>query len=317
MEPTNKSPEVEPESVQIQNERELREAEIALRREELQVRLKEAEVALRRCELEAQSKGKRTTSMASPLGIAIITGILGLLGAAAGNYWQNRTNLQLEQKKFESNLIVKAIETGDPAIALENLLFLTKTGLLPDSESRIQAYYASIQQGQGKGQGPVLPAASNTSSVDTSGNPEINTNLPEQGTGYTTNNRGDQGQFQFGLEQTIKAIQELGKDWSSKHAEIRISIGQISLKGGGIMPPHQDHRDGREFDIRPLRTDGQNMLVTVNDAEYSRDLTKELILLIKQKFPGAAISFGDQQLVDAGLTKGGQGFNNHIHVRLP
>jgi len=175
------------------------------------------------------------------------------------------------------------------------------------------------------------PAPTSTTPSDDIGeNQSIATVLPESGIGYVTNNRGPSGKFQFGLASTINAIQDLGRAWASRGVQVRlvgsgpvryrdvpISIGQISLKGGGPMPPRRNHRDGREFDIRPIRTDGQNASVTISDAVYSRDLTKELVSLLKSLFPQAQIKFNDSDLVTQGLTTFGQGFHDHIHVRLP
>src|SRR5258705_9488195 len=126
---------VELEKVRIDAELSLKIAELDLKREELQFKLNE---------------GQKKSGGVSPLTVAVISGIIGLLAAAAGNFLQTRSNLNLEREKFESNaklerekfessLILKAIETGNPESATKNLLFLVRTGLITDRTGKIGA----------------------------------------------------------------------------------------------------------------------------------------------------------------------------------
>lgn len=66
-----------------------------------------------------------------------IAGALGgiLIGAASQGYF----NSQLERQKFESALILKAIETSDSKEAATNLLFLVEAGFINDENGRIAA----------------------------------------------------------------------------------------------------------------------------------------------------------------------------------
>src|SRR6185312_1474216 len=121
---------------------ELAKYELEKARTEGELRLKQAEGDLKREELESKLKeGSRRST--SPLVIAVITGILGLMGAGIANILQSRSNLnlerekfqssaKLEREKFESELILKAIETGNPESATKNLLFLIDAGLIVD-----------------------------------------------------------------------------------------------------------------------------------------------------------------------------------------
>jgi hypothetical protein len=92
----------------------------------LDIRLKQAELALKQAELKAKDHAGLSTFTASPLNIAVMTGVLGLIAAGIGNFVQDRANLRLEQKKAETSLILKAIETGDAGSSAKNLLFLVK-----------------------------------------------------------------------------------------------------------------------------------------------------------------------------------------------
>jgi hypothetical protein len=145
---------------------------------------------------------------------------------------------------------------------------------------------------------------------------DIETPLPESGVGFVTNNRGANGEFQFGQQSTIDACLAVGKEWNASHAERPFSIGQISKKGGGPMPPHQSHRLGVDVDVRPMRTDGKNQGVTIDDAAYDRATTTALVALWWVKAPVQLVLFNDPTVIAAGLSRPFAGHGNHFHVRL-
>ena len=140
--------------------------------------------------------------------------------------------------------------------------------------------------------------------------------LPESGVGFVTNNRGANGEFQFGQQSTIDACFAVGAAWNASHPQHPFSIGQISKRGGGPMPPHQSHRLGVDVDVRPMRTDGQNLGVTIDNAVYDRAATTTLIRLWWEKAPVQLVLFNDPTVVAAGLSRPFPGHGNHFHVRL-
>ncbi len=145
---------------------------------------------------------------------------------------------------------------------------------------------------------------------------EINTQLPESGVGFVTNNRGAHGEFQFGQQSTIDAALAVGAAWDAAHSGRPFSIGQISLRGGGPMPPHLSHRLGVDVDVRPVRQDGNNAPVVITDPQYDRGLTTALIELWWQKAPVQLVLFNDTTVIAAGLSRPSPGHGNHFHVRL-
>ena len=144
----------------------------------------------------------------------------------------------------------------------------------------------------------------------------IDTQLPESGTGFVTNNRGDHGQFQFGQQSSIDAALAVAAAWDGLHSGRPFSIGQISNKGGGPMPPHQSHRLGVDIDVRPLRKDGHNQPVAIDESQYDRALTTELINLWWETAPVQAVFFNDPTVIAAKLSQMVKGHGNHFHVRL-
>lgn len=144
----------------------------------------------------------------------------------------------------------------------------------------------------------------------------VNTLLPASGVGFVTSNRGPAGKFQFGQKSTIDAAVAVGKAWDGLNPAHPFSIGQISLKGGGVMPPHNSHRVGLDVDVRPMRTDGANEPVTITDSAYDRAATTALITLWWQKAPVQSLFFNDPTVIAAGLSQFVNGHHHHFHARL-
>jgi hypothetical protein len=144
--------------------------------------------------------------------------------------------------------------------------------------------------------------------------PAVNIQLPLSGTGYYS-----YAKFrtkQFGLAKTIKAIESIAFDWFQNHRTgPLIGVGNISLNGGGPVPPHKSHQKGLDVDFRLLRTDGAKVGITFQDSNYSRTRTQELIntILGNSVLPIAFILCNDNKL------KGVQpspGHDDHLHVRF-
>ncbi|HEY9286248.1 MAG TPA: hypothetical protein VIP46_22545 [Pyrinomonadaceae bacterium] len=126
--------------------------ELEKARIEGELSLKKAELELKLVEMEFRLRGEQKKSFASsPLNIAIISGLIGLLSIIVTNYLQDTANLRVEREKAESALILKAIETGNQEQAAKNLHFLLKIGLIQDKTGRI----ASLQDNPANA--PVLP----------------------------------------------------------------------------------------------------------------------------------------------------------------
>jgi hypothetical protein len=125
-----------------------------------------------------------------------------------------------------------------------------------------------------------------------------------------------QGPNQYGSTSTILAIERLGKTWKTKHPDRPLSIvGNISRKGGGPIAEQKNHQDGRAFHIRPLTNNGINERTSVGAPNYSAELNRELVEMIKNIYPAATVFFDDPTLVELRLTKPMN--RDHLCVRLP
>jgi len=96
--------------------------------------------------------GTRPSWATAPIFVPLGTAILGLIGGALVGTLKSRADLALEDKRLQSQLILQAIQTGEPNQAATNLRFLLQIGLLPDTASKLRAYLDS------GGAVPFLPA---------------------------------------------------------------------------------------------------------------------------------------------------------------
>lgn len=144
--------------------------------------------------------------------------------------------------------------------------------------------------------------------------PMVNVQLPESGTGFYSYSR--YRYKQFGLAETIRAIEAICQDWFLNHRTgPLIGIGNISIRGGGPVPPHSSHQRGFDVDIRPLRSDGARVSVTYEDEAYSKSRTQELVNTIR----ASSVLRVDRILFNDPNVRGVQpwpGHDNHLHVRF-
>jgi peptidoglycan hydrolase-like protein with peptidoglycan-binding domain len=162
----------------------------------------------------------------------------------------------------------------------------------------------------------LLLAAPNAIPKGLSTSTSVDTVLPASGIGYTTYNREPGGADQVGRASTIRHIQELGELWAGAHPNRVIAVGDISRRGGGPFPPHATHKDGMDVDVRPLTNNGVNEPTNIGAANFSHEATREMILLIRDKFDIEVVFFNDPLTIQEGLTKHAKGHDNHVHVRF-
>ena len=136
--------------------------------------------------------------------------------------------------------------------------------------------------------------------------------VPVSGVGFRTNNRGDNTHFATQVVHDL--LIKIAGSWHDLHPDHPISIGQISRKGGGKMPPHKQHQHGVEADMRPFSKSGEDLQLTFNSAQYSRDLTREFVKFLRANARMHRVFFNDPQLIAASLTSYADGHDNHLHL---
>lgn len=116
----------------------------------------------------------------------------------------------------------------------------------------------------------------------------------------------------WGTEATVATVKRVAAQWVATHGT-RIGINDISLPHGGPFPPHSSHRNGREVDIRVMRSDGAEAGVAYTDPTYSRSLTQELVNLLWATGQVEVILFNDPAVEGV---QPWAGHDDHLHVRF-
>ena len=69
--------------------------------------------------------------------IAIWVAVIGFLGTVLQSFNESRISVRQEDRRLQSELIIRAVETDKPAQALKNLQFLLDTGLIDAKDSLV------------------------------------------------------------------------------------------------------------------------------------------------------------------------------------
>lgn len=137
-----------PVAIQPDFEREKWQAELELRRRELDIKERE------QTRLALEAKRSRWWN---PLFIAIVGATIAAAGSVFVSWVNGVASQQAEAVKGESARILEAIKATDTEKAKGNLRFMVAAGLISEPiASKIQEYLTE----QPAGQGPVLPSAS-------------------------------------------------------------------------------------------------------------------------------------------------------------
>lgn len=84
--------------------------ELELKKFEFETRLKESELDLKRQEMELRIQDQIGKKYSSPLFLSILAGVLALFTGVITRFVENVNNMKLEDKKFQSGLLLKATE---------------------------------------------------------------------------------------------------------------------------------------------------------------------------------------------------------------
>jgi len=118
---------------------------------------------------------------------------------------------------------------------------------------------------------------------------------------------------QCGTSATIQAVVDIGTQWQY-NGNSPFGVGDISLAQGGPMPGHTTgHQQGRNVDVRPLRTDGQDAPVTWQDPAYNHDLTQLLVNNFLAHANCSKIYFNDPNITGVQTL---QHHDDHLHIQM-
>jgi len=191
--------------------------------------------------------------------------------------------------------------------------FQQRAGLVVDSVVGPKTEAALVAAGAGAPPTSTTPSPTPGTSTCTTAFPNVVVQLPPTGAGFYGSTAASR---RFGTQQTIQAWTSIAASWRVAHPTgPRIGIGDISLRCGGLMPPHVSHQKGKDADIRLMRNDGREEGTVYTSSTYSQALTQELINLIRAN-PIASVQlilFNDPRATGV---KPWPGHDNHLHVRF-
>ena len=135
--------------------------------------------------------------------------------------------------------------------------------------------------------------------------------LPQEcGNGYYSYSTMDR---QYGTRATIASLIRISQKFANLYPDIQVAIGDMSFANGTEMKPHKTHRNGKNADIRPIRTDGKMLPVAISDDHYSRERTKAMVQILQADHNFKSVLFNDSAI--PGVTHW-EGHDNHLHVSM-
>ncbi|SHM64770.1 hypothetical protein SAMN05444266_109329 [Chitinophaga jiangningensis] len=109
------------------------------RLEELEIKKIEHEIQLQEIEIKIKRDAiKSKYRISQSYLIAVIAGLLGIIGSLLNSVIQHSNERDLEREKLKSSLILRAIETNDRFKSIENLRFLLSLKLIADDNGLLR-----------------------------------------------------------------------------------------------------------------------------------------------------------------------------------
>ena len=144
---------------------------------------------------------------------------------------------------------------------------------------------------------------------------ENDASLPDTGTGYyhflgtDDPDTDDWG----GVCWIHEKIRLPGDEWDRTP---RIGINDLSIEGGGTFAPHTSHQNGRDMDLRYVRSDDLETGYAFPNSGFDADETEELVDLLVDL--GAVVIYLDSRtgISESDVVTHATGHHDHMHVRF-
>lgn len=104
--------------------------ELEIKKFELEQKVKLEELELRKKELDLKIQEQKGERIATPLILSIIGGLITLITGITLNYFENKSRISLEDRKFQSSLLLKATDAETYDEFSNMLIALQENGLL-------------------------------------------------------------------------------------------------------------------------------------------------------------------------------------------
>ena len=104
--------------------------ELEIRKFELEQRVKLEELELRKKEFDLKIQEQRSKRISTPLVLSILGGLITIITGITLNYFDSQSKISLEDKKFQSSLLLKATDAESYEEFSNMLVALQENGLL-------------------------------------------------------------------------------------------------------------------------------------------------------------------------------------------
>ena len=111
--------------------------ELEVRKFELEQRVKLEELDLKKKELDLRIQEQKSKRISAPLILSILGSLITVITGIALNYFDNRSKIILEDKKFQSSLLLKATDVETYEEFSNMLVALQENGLLSLDSTKI------------------------------------------------------------------------------------------------------------------------------------------------------------------------------------
>lgn len=126
-----------PESLPPPENQEVSEDLLTIQKLKTEIQVQAADLQLKQLEIDSRKTSKHWLTGITPAHAAVVAAAFAFCGSLIGSFFQGRSAQELKRAEFESNLVLRAVETGDVEASSKNLKFLLAAGFIQDSGGRI------------------------------------------------------------------------------------------------------------------------------------------------------------------------------------
>jgi hypothetical protein len=142
--------------------------------------------------------------------------------------------------------------------------------------------------------------------------------IANSGTGYQYYRGGDPADTDnWAILELINFVERVAREWNRRYPGYPIITSMdMSRQTGGYFggnPPHTQHQNGLEVDVRYIRNDNSSDSVSITSAFYSRSRTQQVVDLFLELATGAGVTIlsADNQLQGVQFNAA---HTNHMHA---
>ncbi len=145
-------------------------------------------------------------------------------------------------------------------------------------------------------------------------------NLPRSSAGFVqlpASGAGFYGYYgasrRWGKPELVYGILRAGQAWAQQGRGPRLGVGDISLENGGPISGHKSHQRGIDADCRPMRNDGKELAITIQEPAYDRARTQAILTLLARNTQVDVVFFNDRNVQPSTPLVN---HDNHFHLRV-